>query len=517
MSKKNKKKNVNTVNNNVKTAPVAEGKKDAVEAATQVAETNEEKPTGQIPDIPTPKENPSESAPVPTANKAEQNEFASILGVMKQTSGSGLSADGYVRLAGIMDDKYRKDSAAAQKYSPMFLNGASRIVDTIVFGTLLEQVVNTTTPISLLIRKSSFPELQNLASTFGVKLPDADKLRLPTPEDLVKAGISQSTGEEGVLDFKPEDIPEDVTKKIQDDKKKADAEVEMDPKKITTKDQLVAALNKIFAKRNSRSVENNILTAIKFIKDYRYAELERDGNSSEKRAVLDSRNIDDWIQDAISITEPTLMFRQIGSNLAKYCVEDESPVGAFLSMRCALKFRGECALSDEEVAEIVKFIVLWYNTYVTAENTDKLKGKLTKSAKEVLQTELDTANKAVHYLTHFDKAIPEKVVDAYKPGTPGSIKKLYFFTRSEYFAKEIAGTKTSIIEESFVNLMYNVQQKVGVIGNLFLPQSDKVEKYSDANIKPLEKSEAAKEAESGESAKEASNSGTSNAEDVAKK
>lgn len=513
---KNKKNKKNTTSNNVAMTNVSNGKNTTVDTNTTESKTKEKKEI--IPNVPEPpKENAAESANVTTVSKSEQNEFASILGVMKQTSGSGLSADGYVRLAGIMDDKYRKDTSAAKKYSPLFLNGASRIVDTIVFGTLLEQVVNTTTPISLLIRKSSFPELQNLAKTFGVELPSADKLRLPTPEDLAKAGISKPTGEEGVLEFKPEDVSEETTKKIKEDQKKAEAEVELDPKKITTKEQLVAALNKIFAKRNSRSIENNILSAIKFIKDYRYAELERDGNSSEKRAVLDSRNIDDWIQDAISITEPTLMFRQIGSNLAKYCVDDESPVGAFLSMRCALKFRGECALTDEEVAEIVKFIILWYHTYIVAENSDKLKKKLTNAAKGVLQTEIDIATKAVHYMTHFDTSIPEKIADAYKPGTAPSLKKLYFFTRSEYFGKDIAGTKTQLIEESFVNLMYNVQQKVGVIGNLFLPQSDKVEKYSNSNIKPLEKSEAAKEAESGESKQETSDTQASATEDTTKK
>ena len=510
MGKKNKNKNKYSY---VNAAPVADGKKTTVVTPDVKSEENkveEPKVVNSIPKVPEP--------PKEEKNKITENsELNSILGVMKQTSGSGLSADGYVRLASIMDDKYRKDTESSKKYSPLFLNGASRIVDTIVFGTLLEQVVNTTTPISLLIRKSSFSELQNLASSFGIKLPSVDKLRLPTPEDLDKAGISFPSGEEGMLDFKPEDIPTEVKNKIKDEKKNAEAEVELDPKKITTKDQLVAALNKIFAKRNSRSIENNILSAIKFIKDYRYAELEREGNSSEKRAVLDSRNIDDWIQDAISITEPTLMFRQIGSSLAKYCTEDESPVGAFLSMRCALKFRGECALSDEEVAAIVKFILLWYNTYVVAENTDKLKGKLTNSARQVLQTELDLAEKAVHYITHFDKAIPEKAMDAYKPGTPASLKKLYFFTRSEYFGKEIAGTNTKMIEESFTNLMYNVKQKIGVIGNLFLPQSDKDERYSDSNIKPLEKSKSAEEPEDGKPTEKADKSETSAAENATKK
>ena len=74
-----------------------------------------------------------------------------------------------------------------------------------------------------------------------------------------------------------------------------------------------------------------------------------------------------------------------------------------------------------------------------------------------------------------------------------------------------------MIEESFTNLMYNVKQKIGVIGNLFLPQSDKDERYSDSNIKPLEKSKSAEESEDGKSTEKADKSETSATENATKK
>lgn len=500
MSKKNKNKNrvnsatVNTtVNNNVKGATKDSKVTNPVDNAKSTKPVNEPAKTVKT----EPKVNIPEPPVVETAiaKLPSRDDINSILDVMKNTSNSGLSADSYVTLAGIMDDKYRKDPGAKDKYSATFLDGTSRLVDVIVFGTLIEQVVNTTTPMALLIRKASYPQLQNLASTFGIKLPSADKLRLPTAEELSKSGITQPTGEEALVDVNPSDVSKETSDEIKKEAKDVAKTVELNPQNIKNLDMLKDALNYIYKKRDGRKIEKCILQAIRLVKDYRYNELEFPEyakTKDERKAALDSRTIDDWLTDTAAIAEPTLLFRQIGSVLATTISNEKCPMGAFLSMRAALTYAGECSLSDAEVAAITKFLVIWYDTYVRAENEDKLKKKLTDTQRSVIQKELDVAKAAMIYLTKIDKNIIEDCNNVYHPDASAVTKKLYYFTRSVYFGKEMNTAKLPkgdvVFEAHFKNLQYNVIQKIGVIANLFLPINDRFDCYSEANIKPLEAS-----------------------------
>lgn len=439
-----------------------------------------------IPTPPATPENVEVTVQTPAPINTESEKFFAKLN--EHTPSNGLSPDGYVNLATLIQKRYVDNPDAKSQYSAVFLSGMNSIVDTIIVGTVISEVVNTKSPQALLIQKASYPQLVQIAEGYGVKLPTVDKLTLPSKKELEKAGIVEDSGQLKIP-FDEKNVPEDVKKKIEKEYKAASKIVELDAKKVTA-DQLKDALMSILSSRSNTNPIQNIIAAVKFLKDFRYNEVDKLAaeKKEEAKAVLDARSIADWLTDVTTVAEPTLLLTQIGSKQAEMIVSEQCPLGAFLGTRSALSKKGVCAFSDYEVASIVKMIVEWYCTYQNAIIAEERKKKLTQTAKIELDATAKKCEDALKYLKEFDSEIVNKVETALNTETSDALsKKLYYFTRSQYFAKDIVGIAKP--EEEFANLVPNVVNKVGVIANLFLSQSNQLLQYGDEKATTLVKME----------------------------
>lgn len=432
-----------------------------------------------------------ETAEVTVVDKTSiQNTFIkeALEGTESSFTPRGLSPDAASMLAYTIQRKYFDNPKASKDYSQSFLSNMSAIQDGIIVGIVIDEVVKTNSAISMVIRKASYPQLQAIAGDYGIKLPKVQHLSLPTKEEMEamkQFGIKEEEDGQLSIPFTPEDVNSNVKKQLQNEAKSAAKDVEMDPKKITTEDGAADALAKIYANRNIKGKINIILLdAIKFVKDYRYAEAERK-NDDKLRAILDSRTIEDWLTDAITIKEPTLILKNLSSALVTQINNANNPIHAFLSFRSAITRDNVCPLTDNELAMITKSLVSWYVEYMTAEYNSQLSSgkKMTENAKKAVMEQIEKLKNAKIHLTEFDTDIIRQMPDASQPEANGNVKMLYYFTRGLYYGKQISGKKTP--EETYENLAFNVWQTVAEIANLFLPEAQKIEDMGIRNILDL--------------------------------
>lgn len=459
------------------------------------------KPENKAPEKPAtkPVEQPTEvvEAQVVETNPTGGNIIESMMNNAPQTV-RHLSPDGASMLAYVMQRKYFDDPSAKDRYSATFLNSMSAVQDGIIVGTVIQEVVMTNSPLALVIRKGSYKQLRQIAMDYGVKLPEQNELALPTPQEveaMKKFGITETDDGQLRIPFTPEDVDANTKKKIQHEAKAAEANVEMDPTKITSDEDAAKALTKIYANRNIKgSIHQVLLNAIKFVKDYRYAQADRE-NKNDVKTVLKTRTVEDWLTDAISIKEPLLILKNVASTLCNSINKVSNPITAFLSFKSAISTNNVCPLSDNEIAMIIKSLVKWYVQYMTAEYQSQLdtSKKMTEKAKEAVLDQIEYLKNVKEHLTEFDTNKIQEMPDARSTAANADIKTLYFFTRSLYYQKDISGKKSP--EEYFTNLAYNVWNRVIEIANLFLREENQIENMGEQNILELEVAENAESTE----------------------
>lgn len=485
-----------------------------------VAEATSTKPKKPVKETIVPEPPKVESAEVtvvqPQENTPTTTFLKAILDDSKHNS-NGLSPDGTVTLANLIQRRYVENKAeTVQKFGQPFLDGMNTVADALIVTTVIQQVVSTNTPFALLIKNSAYPQIQSLAKTFGVELPTVDKLALPV--------TGHQDGTQLELEFKPDMIPEDTKKRVLTEAAKAaESAPELDPKKLKDTTEVAAAITYLLSKRDDarNGIAKNLLSAIKLVKDYRYNEIESadEKEKEEKKKALDSRTIGDWMTDMATFSEPTLIYETLGYAMVKTIVNEKCPMGAFLDARHIFTNKGECVFKDEEIAIVVKILVNWYCAYSIAKNTDVLnKKKITETAKNAAKAEIDRCNEALHYTSNFDAEIIKSVEEVFTAESTSVAKKLYYFTRGQYYGKAIAGVKNP--EAEFENLLYNVCQRVGIIANLFRSIVDTDDAYTESNIHELVKrpSEDVKDdADAGKSEEKANGDATEAKEDASKK
>lgn len=491
-------------NKTVENKPVKESKKTSTKPAVPDPATSEQAATTDTNVVVM---KPQENTPTSTFLK-------SILEESKKSE--GLSPDGTVTLANLIQKRYVDNKAeTVEKFGQPFLDGMNTVADALIVTTVIQQVVSTNTPFALLIKNSAYPQIQSLAKTFDIELPPIDKLALPQI-----AGKKDGTQLE--LEFKPDMISEDIRKRVLAEAAKAtETAPELDPKKFEGVDDVRAAITYLLSRRDDakNGIAKNLLSAIKLVKDYRYHEIEGDAEAEAKKKALDARTIGDWMTDMATFSEPTLIYETLGFAMVKTIVNEKCPVGAFLDARHIFTNKGECAFTDSEIAIIVRLLVSWYCTYSIAKNNTILsKKKITDAAKNAAKHEIERCEVALHYTTNFDNEIIESVADVFGAESTSVAKKLYYFTRGQYYGKQISGTKDP--ESEFENLLYNVCQRVGLIANLFKSPAEFNDKYAESNIQDLIKSQPkdAKQPEGkGESEPEADGATTATEEGEGKK
>lgn len=331
--------------------------------------------------------------------EVQNNELTKVLS--KVPIGSQASSfDAKANLAFVMNDRYAHNKELAERY-PEFYESMSHNIDVVTVLALVDlqnelRAKNERGEIKLTIAPEQVIQLNEAANLLGITLE--------SPKALPGAKDGQLS-----LNFAPEQVPEE----LKEEKKPTTNEVNLDPTKITSDEELNNALEHIL-KKGSNVVEN-IIDMVEFYRTYCLTKEE----NANKKLEIDNKTSGELIDEIFNRIKTTPIFNGFGGAMYNSTYTTGSPVRAHC---CTFINASKKGWSEQQTADLVK-------AFITG------KYKLKVQAKETSDNPND--NKAVNAIIgalgteYIDKIFSDlssedKQVSAEAKGIVGIVKSTFF-------------------------------------------------------------------------------------------
>lgn len=359
----------------------------------------------------------------------------------------------------------------------------------------------TVLAIECMNRKSEFaikmlekqPEAINAIAEFtGVTI---DTKLLPAPNDKGEVEVPSTAVK----------ISKEAEKGLKEEIKIANEETITDPTKIENEEQLKKSLLKILVKGNGNdNFYQKVVTAINFYESFLSIKASKSENKEEELAAIKAKSRADLLSEIAKLLGKCTF--TIGG-MAKFMFENtkrtKNPVSAFCTLRNASlnETTGMPQVEDSLIADIVKVLIRWYADSEIEEANVRLSNS--KKDLEVLKKDEKKNKKAIesgnnvianiaNYIAEIEDVVtyvnvPDRsIVDNFIADYTNDKSEGYKFARmmgSKIVDTYYGGTKAKDYEQD--PLIHNLQQYVGIIFNLFLPSTEMLIEYSEANITEL--------------------------------
>lgn len=411
------------------------------------------------------------------------------------------------------DEMVRTGGESAEKYQALTMIEDAMIIDVAITELVIKKNPNA---LILTANEKNYAAVQLLAKDMGVTLPDFKSLPKPTKEQLAAVGLTDGTGKV-VLAIEDKD----VSKETKDQKKKEQKIIDESKKKeylkdltkIETDDQLKEALAFQLVNPAITNPIERLVTTAQFYRSYREALAEKGDNTEAELAKIHELSLADLLQDIITMVPPTFIATGFGNLLVRRAHDANSIVPAFCMFKSCVIDRktGKAKYTDEEIAAFVRVLVVWYVSSKSAEMSEAIKAKeenikvLKKDAKanaKGIETEekkiaglkksIEHFNNMLSLVTDPSFEIVDDLIAAYKNND--NANHIY----AVEIAKSILDTyyrDADIPELEFDSALLNIQQRAGIILNLFTNEIVKRDEYSEKNLIPTDDNEEDKPAE----------------------
>ena len=385
------------------------------------------------------------------------------------------------------DEMIRNNETNADKYKAFTM-----LEDALFLDVSVTEAVIKKNPLGciLTISEANYNGmLKPLAEELEVSLPDYKSLPKPTKAQLAAQGLEAAPGQ---VVLKLED--KNVSKKAKEQKKKEQKVIDdaknkdyvTDHTKIETDEQLKEALE--FQLLNTKVISplDRLITTAQFYRAYLEARAEKSDNSEAELAKIHEFSLADLLQDITTMVEPTFILTGFGGMLCKRVAATESVIPAFeLLKRCGKNRKtGTFRFSDEEIAALVRVLVVWKASAKIA-SIGKDIAILSKDAKKNASA-LDKANAEIaaeqalmSYVTEPSFEVVDNLIAAYnnKDNEMHESAKAIVSSIIETHYKDV-----EIPELEFDGALLNIQQRAGVVLNLFNSPVGRRDDYSEENL-----------------------------------
>lgn len=402
---------------------------------------------------------------VPVEIKNDTN----IQSLFEQAKGGkfDLDANRQVDLLTLTDKVFGKPDAES-KYGKEVVESMNEVLAAGVAAVWAEQAVLSTTPFANCIKTAYLPQIKQVAERMGITFLEK---ALPAPDKDGNVTITKEAIK----------VSKETKEEIKKEAKATESIPELDPKKITSEEDLKKALRYIMITDPKKGKIHQMLThTVDFIRAYRMEEAHNAENTVEAMKNLDNRTVGEWLHDAFSLVTPTLLMRGIGGGMANTVGLFKSPIVAFFILRRYFDLEDTNTWNDQDVASAVKEIVRLVTTSRIEENRKDLAlAKGEKKDDNVIKKYEETIAHHEEILKNIispDKSVVENLL-ANKENGDTEANRIYRKIREYYFPKA-TGTL-------YKNLDYNIVQYAGIITNLFRDSMDKIEGYELSNILEL--------------------------------
>lgn len=409
------------------------------------------------------------------------NQFIENVG---KTTQEGLDPNRRVDLLKMMHETFRTDPDAAKKYgmSQDTVDSINRITAIGQVAALACEVALGKNPFAVKMSTSQLVALNEVGQEIGINI---DIKSLPAPDA------------NGIVTVQKEDIK--VSKETKDQLKKEEeikaSNTEIDPTKIETEKDLTKALNFILVDRNN--VYSKLSETINFYRAYLSFRASKSENKDEELKKIESKsNVTLFKEIRALIGKCPLVINGIGRSMVTFTSTTKSPISAFCMLRNSTKNKktGVPAISDQEVADLVRILVEWAVEIQIAEQNEKIAKTeeniktLSKDKKANAKGIEDCKSKIETYKNNIEHL--QSVVDiVVNPSSDSADNLLTELASKEERARRIfnyiVDTYYSDIDVKDVDaatLKHNVQQYAGIILNLFRDPVTPLLDYSEANI-----------------------------------
>ena len=418
---------------------------------------------------------------------------------------AGLDPNHTVDLLKIMHETYRLDPKAAEHIgiAQDAVDKINRITAIGQVAVLTNEIALAQTPFAIAMRVSQLEVIKEVAPLLGVNI-DTKALPAPSAEGVVEVPST-------AVKVSPE-----AKKAAAEERAAAERKVILDPTQIETEQQLKDSLLNILVKGNGNdNFYAKVNTSINFYESYLGVQANKSENKDELLADLQKKKRADLFSEIAHLLGKCPF--TVGG-MSKFMYEQtertKNPVVAFCTLRNASlnEKTGMPQIEDSLVADIVKVLIRWYADSEIQETNDRIAGfnkdlevlkkDAKKNAKAIEQgnTKIENAKKHIEEVEKIVSCanIPDRaIIDSFPKDYADNNAEGYKYARmtgAKIMDTYYPDVKAKDVDQE--NLIHNLQQYMGVIFNMFLPPTEQLVDFSEANITELIKIETKeKEAE----------------------
>jgi hypothetical protein len=439
------------------------------------------------------KKTPAVEAPVVEAKQVEEVGGKSATAtIVDMAAGKGLTQSEKLQFA--TELRHRVSELREEDNPPLeMIKGYNMIRDITFIDLAAGEIACGTSATGFIFsgNEVAYKALCGLALTMGVKMPDFKTLPAPTKEQLHNAGL-EGIGETKYVAIESKDVSKETKerkkkeRKLNDEAEKADKAYLTDHTKIETPEQLGEALGFQLVNLKVASPVERLITAAQFYRSYLEARAEKSDNPEAEVAKIHENSLADLLQDISTMVPPTFAIEGFGKHLCKLAESNGSIIPAFNLFRKASinKTTGKCKFSDEECAVLVRVIIVWNASAQIASISKDIKllnkdAKANAKAIEQCTAKIQHQQDIISLASEPDFDIADNFIAAYKDNEHAKHNlavALYNSIISTYYPD------ADIPELEVDTALLNVQQRIGIIINLFNSELGKRDDYSEENL-----------------------------------
>ena len=426
----------------------------------------------------------------PSVNVLQMSDLEKV----KSGNYGGLSPDGVVNALTGIKSMVHDNPNACEYYdiSQDTQKSLNKLVLTGLVATIAIEIVHGRTEFAYRMRGAQLEAIKEIAPQLGITLD----------EKLLPAAVpAESTVEVHSSAIK---VSAETKKKIKSQDKSISAKAPLDPTKIETEDQLKDALVTILANGVIAKYYDRITKACNFYSAYLKCKAQKSENKEEELKKINTMSVGDLAQ-AIADFLGNCPFALEGmSRIMRNTVQEtKSPISAFILFNHTTKNDTTGEFEDPHtVAEITKVMVIWsaksciadkendiklYEKNIKALGVDKKKNVAGIKAEEArikkAKDDIAYCNNIINYVINPSYDIVDKITtpafDDDKDPDYALIRRI-FRNVVKFYYKDVDTAKMD--KEC---LLKNVQQRAGIIINLFRDPLAQNIAYSESNITDL--------------------------------
>lgn len=379
-----------------------------------------EDPKPAAPKKDAPKDKPKEKKEkIPTiipedASSKEIERAKTLVGAIPtSTKNTNSSFDAKAMLLYSMTERYGKNEELQKNY-PELYNDLSRSMDVITLLALVDlrqEMIerNDSGQLKLNVNADQILPLQNMAALLGIELAPAKAL----------------PGNDGQMqiDFKESKVPEELAK---DAGKTVVEKPELDPKKIKNADDVKKALDYLLC--SEKDTATALVNTVEWYRTMRMIN-EEDAN---KKLAMDEKTVEEWINEILSIANPTSLLRGLGRAVYLYTSQTNSPIFAHAILHNHISKAG---WSEEQIASALKALIqenvrmkLKEDENAKPQDDKALKAIISSLGTEYIEKLFNDAN------INLDEVAEDKKNEM--ENAKRDAKKILGVVRTNYFAKD---------------------------------------------------------------------------------